>query len=105
MAKDMSGTDRGEGWPPEARWGSEFVLIDVTDAFTSFGVRKEECDLLVMVLGWCVSQPPSLDSRRPRFSIRGWRPKSHGSCRLVFPRRWEFIKPIWMTHYGICKGL
>ncbi len=54
MVKDMSGTDRGEGWPPEARWGSEFVLIDVTDAFTSFAVRKEEC-------GHCLSPSPLVD--------------------------------------------
>ena len=51
MVRDMCGVDRGDNWPAEARWGSEFILIDVTDAFMSFGVRKEEW-------GHCLSPSP-----------------------------------------------
>ena len=54
MVRDLGGQEHGEHWPLESRWGSEFILIDVTDAFMSFSVRREEW-------GHCLSPSPMDD--------------------------------------------
>ena len=51
MIRDVFNTDDGRNYHPEKRWGSEFVLIDVTDAFMSFAVKEEEW-------GHCLSPAP-----------------------------------------------
>lgn len=51
MIRDVVGMEDNRNYHPDKRWGSEFVLVDVTDAFMSFAVKEEEW-------GHCLSPAP-----------------------------------------------
>ena len=42
MIRDVAGMEDNRNYHPDKRWGSEFVLVDVTDAFMSFAVKEEK---------------------------------------------------------------
>ena len=58
MTRDVFDKEGPRKTSNQEMWGSEYVLIDVTDAFMSFGIHKEE-------RGHCISPFPKMTSSDP----------------------------------------
>ena len=58
MTRDVYDKEGPRRTSSQEMWGSEYVLIDVTDAFMSFGIHKDE-------RGHCISPFPKMTSSDP----------------------------------------